>query len=306
MRAAVLLAVALLASPSAWAETVIVSPAEDTYLNINATNYATSPQLNLYTWPVNMIANAILLRWDLTGIPPGAAVQSATIELVMVGLEGPDTTYDATVHRLLRPAIFSRATGRTTDGMTGWTPSACCYQGIPLAQADIAPSESTLVLDRTLGVKRWSVTQMVQMWVTTPAANLGMLVNSDPVAGDGGRVFASMEAADPTQRPRLVVTYTTGSTPPPPPTFLTLTWQDRSDNEDGFRVDRGDNGAALREIARVGANVATWRDETVARGGSYCYEVRAYNAAGLSTPSNRACKGPPGAPGLAIRTEVIP
>lgn len=93
---------------------------------------------------------------------------------------------------------------------------------------------------------------------------------------------------------------------PLPPTMLTLTWQDNATNEEGVQIWRGDDGGALRELTRVGVNVVTYRDETVARGHAYCYEVRAFNAAGASASSNRACKGPPGLPALTVSTEVTP
>jgi len=37
----------------------VIPPTGDTYLNIDAGNYATEQQLNLYTWPDAKPANAI-------------------------------------------------------------------------------------------------------------------------------------------------------------------------------------------------------------------------------------------------------
>jgi hypothetical protein len=34
--------------------------------------------------------------------------------------------------------VISQATGYTADGVTDWTPSACCYNNVALAQADIS------------------------------------------------------------------------------------------------------------------------------------------------------------------------
>lgn len=70
-----------------------------------------------------------------------------------------------------------------------------------------------------------------------------------------------------------------------------LTWQDNSDNEDGFKVERKTPsipGDTFGEIAQVGANVATFKD-TVTDGQERCYRVRAFNASGDSTFTNEAC-----------------
>jgi hypothetical protein len=50
---------------------------------------------------------------------------------------------------------------------------------------------------------------MVQEWLSAPAGNLGLLLNSDASKlRDRFRNFASMEHPDPSLRPSLRVTYT--------------------------------------------------------------------------------------------------
>src|SRR5439155_15358766 len=66
-------------------QTTAISPTGDTYLNINATNNATAPTLNLYTWPDARSANAIVRRFDLASIPAGSTVLSATLHLNQTG-----------------------------------------------------------------------------------------------------------------------------------------------------------------------------------------------------------------------------
>ena len=62
---------------------------------------------------------------------------------------------------------------------------------------------------------------------------------------------------------------------------LSLTWTDASTNEDGFKVERatGTTGA-YGQLATVAANATGYVDATVTAGTTYCYRVRAYNAAG--------------------------
>src|SRR5438045_8161232 len=48
---------------------------QDTSINVNATNYSTSTTLTTYTWPDNRVANAILMKFDVSSLPAGATVQ---------------------------------------------------------------------------------------------------------------------------------------------------------------------------------------------------------------------------------------
>jgi hypothetical protein len=96
-----------------------------------------------------------------------------------------------------------------------------------------------------------------------------------------------------------VVTTPTTSLPPAAPSSqvavagstssVTLTWQDSSNNELGFLIERSTNGAkSWTQIGQVGANVTSYTDTSVNKGKTYCYRVRAYNAIGNSVYSNVA------------------
>ena len=80
--------------------------------------------------------------------------------------------------------------------------------------------------------------------------------------------------------------------PPAHAAKATLDWQDMSNNEDGFNVERkGDlcsGAAAFGQLAQVGKDVITYVDQAVVEGGKYCYRVNAYNTAGASAWSNSA------------------
>ena len=70
----------------------------------------------------------------------------------------------------------------------------------------------------------------------------------------------------------------------------TLTWTDRAQDEDGFRIERkrGATGPFL-EIATVGPDATSFVDAGVEDGPTFCYRVRAFNVFGVSAPSNEAC-----------------
>src|SRR5262249_2356753 len=71
-----------------------------------------------------------------------------------------------------------------------------------------------------------------------------------------------------------------------------LSWQDNSDNETGFKVERAlpPNGqlGAFTQIAIVPAGTSSYVDATVSGSESYMYRVCATNSGGDSPPSNVA------------------
>ena len=68
---------------------------------------------------------------------------------------------------------------------------------------------------------------------------------------------------------------------------MTLSWQDTSNNEDGFRIYRI-TGDQKQVIGEVGPNVTSYIDGQAPR--DACYVVTAFNAAGESTPAGSACR----------------
>ncbi len=67
---------------------------------------------------------------------------------------------------------------------------------------------------------------------------------------------------------------------------VVLSWQDNSDNETGFKIERATGSGTFTELAAVGAGIATYNDPSVFTGNAYSYRVRAYNANENSNYSN--------------------
>ncbi len=98
--------------------------------------------------------------------------------------------------------------------------------------------------------------------------------------------------------------------PPPPPdapsatnatpstsSSITVSWTDRSANEDGFRAERSlDGGASWATVSTTAANVTALQDGGRTSEQQVCYRVIAFNAGGESPPSNTDCTTPPAAP----------
>ncbi len=92
----------------------------------------------------------------------------------------------------------------------------------------------------------------------------------------------STPAAVPTAPSNLRITSTS-------PTSITLTWTDKSNNEDGFKIERSPDGSSgWTEIGTVGANVNMYTDANLTCETTYYYRVRAYNGDGNSEYSNVA------------------
>jgi hypothetical protein len=88
------------------------------------------------------------------------------------------------------------------------------------------------------------------------------------------------------------------TTPPAAPTDLKATgvdapavdlaWTDQSAVEDGYRVERSDNGAAFTTVGYLSANITSYRDIYVNAKTAYAYQVRAYKDGAFSGYSNVA------------------
>ncbi len=162
-----------------------------------------------------------LLRFDLSAIPAGATVQSATLNLRM------DRTrsdfYQVNVHRVLASwseGAFAPFGGGGAPAMAGDTTWLHRFFGATQSWAtpggDFVATPSASTAPGFEGFDyAWSGSQLaadVQQWLDTPTANHGWIVVSDTV-NVSARAFVSREGATPGLRPRLVVNY---SEPVPP------------------------------------------------------------------------------------------
>jgi len=92
------------------------------------------------------------------------------------------------------------------------------------------------------------------------------------------------------------LTITIAETPPAAPSNLQatalstsqiqLTWQDNSDDEDGFRVRRSTDGVNFAEVTVTAANATSYTDSGLTASTLYYYKVKATGAAGGSDYSN--------------------
>jgi hypothetical protein len=196
--------------------TMALSP-QDTFLKLDASVNSTQATLNLYTWPDYQAANAILMKFNLGSLPAGAAIQKAELRLSLVQADTRNSSYTVTAHKVVgKNPTVAQATGQSPSSGQTWTPSGCCYNGVPLAQSDISAPYATVSVGTTTGAYSWTITELVREWLADPASNFGLLLNSDATkAKDAFRYFASMENPNTGLRPVLHVTYSAGDATPP-------------------------------------------------------------------------------------------
>lgn len=75
-----------------------------------------------------------------------------------------------------------------------------------------------------------------------------------------------------------------------------LSWQDTSNNEEFFDIERAIGGGGFVPLVTVAANVESYSDSTVSPDMAYSYKVKARNAVGSSGYSNVAAASTPPAP----------
>lgn len=68
--------------------------------------------------------------------------------------------------------------------------------------------------------------------------------------------------------------------------MVTLSWQDNSNNETGFRIQRAEGSNAFTNLTEVAANATAYQDTAVVNGRTYQYRVLAFNNNGNSAFSN--------------------
>jgi titin len=115
----------------------------------------------------------------------------------------------------------------------------------------------------------------------------------------------AFNAAGSTYAPTYLTAITTSTIPAPPAstsatglsdTQIRLTWEDNSDNEDGFKVLRYSAGSWV-EVGSTGPNTSGFTDSGLTSGQTYAYWITAYNAAGMAYGSayiSAVAKGPSG------------
>jgi hypothetical protein len=144
-----------------------------------------------------------MIEFHLVGLPVGAYVRSASLELYA---ETASVGGAVTVHPINRSWVEGtcQGSGCTADGATYDT-----YDGINLWATSGGDFDSVAAATQTLAGNAtwygWDITTLARQWLDGTRPNHGLMLIAEPPAD---AAFASSDAADPTTRPRLTITYT--------------------------------------------------------------------------------------------------
>lgn len=219
----------------------------------------------------------------------------------------PATTY--TYRVIATNATGDSAPSNEASGMTlpepptapsGLTVTTISQSSLRLNWTDASDNETGFKIERSPnGVSGWQQVGATGMNATA-FQDLGLLAGTTYHY----RVLANNAGGDST--PSNVASGTTLPNPPSAPSGLTVTvpaapagasqlvlnWNDNSNNETGFKVERSTDNfgspANTTLVTTTAANVSTYTNTGLTAGTTYYYRVRATNAAGDSGNSNVA------------------
>jgi hypothetical protein len=149
----------------------------------------------------------VLVRFELPALPEGATLSSATLHLY--DFYGTNAGNTIKLHRAL-----TAWTAWFVDWLDAYHGVTAWGAGGGLAGTDYATTpDDTFVTGNSAGWHSFEVTATVSDCLATPAANLGWFVIGDAITGY--TVYDSSESTvDAALRPKLVIDYSTGGSPP--------------------------------------------------------------------------------------------
>ena len=200
-------------SPSTENQTVTLNPITDTYIQGNSgdENNATSVDL-----PIGELNNAtgairrILIKFDLSKIPAGSTIVSATLSLYNKK-DYADTAGVFKVYRVKQVWVENQATWNIWKTGSKWA-TAGAFGATDTEQTDIGSRDMT-ASESVNTYKDWTLTaSAIQEMVDGTFTNNGFLLKADTELNDG---YTFGSASD-TNKPKLVIVYqTSGGSPPP-------------------------------------------------------------------------------------------
>jgi hypothetical protein len=131
----------------------------------------------------------ILVRFDLSSIPPASVIKNATLRMYAKNVLAPSgSSKSIQAYVLLEPWVegtmlgsgtANGATWRTRDGSNNWDKAGGTYYDYVIAVGrEEATGLSPLPAGFTAGWVSWDMTQLMQAWTDGVVGNFGMLLRS--------------------------------------------------------------------------------------------------------------------------------
>jgi hypothetical protein len=179
------------------------------------------------------------------------------------------------------PALTSIVPNTGTQGagvavtLTGTNLLAVTALSAPVAGVTV--TGLTIVNNNTLTANLTIAPDAVTGAVTVNAATPGGITNS---------VTFTVAPGINTSAPAAPSGVAVGTDSANPTSQLAVYWNGNSNNETGFQVFRSPDSVTFSQIATVGAGVTQYYDGGLPANAQFFYYVRAFNASGISAPSN--------------------
>lgn len=172
------------------------------------TNYGSDTFLKIEKWGGGGHIHALVGFPDLSSIPSGATITSATLTLTRIDGSADGQTHTLTVTRLLRNWVEAQATWNVWATASNWTTGGAADDGSD-HENDLSATIS--VTDSAGACTSGDLSAIVQGWLDSDFANYGFrLERTDGADDTEWREFASSEGTD-GSRPYLTVDYTEGA-----------------------------------------------------------------------------------------------
>lgn len=187
--------------------TTTIQADQDTYIMLkppdDANNFGASSQLIVDRESTDL--QRILLKFDLSAIPTGATITSASLQMQATAIGG---TLNIDVYELLQS--WDEGSGSGTPGAANWTENAAATNWATAGGSFNSTAVATLNTNAT-GQHSWDITSLVQGWVDGSRTNNGVLVASPDGGGNRTVTYDSREG---TFAPQLVINYSGTNTSP--------------------------------------------------------------------------------------------
>ncbi len=184
--------------------------------------------------------------------------------------------------------IYSLAAGGAYGHMSGTTMAAPYVAGVAALVASVIPEgDAAAIRERLFSTVRplaslqgITTTGGMVDAVAALASQVEMSSRLETAAEYSSHATAA-KLKDPTEEPVQDPAVLAASA-----SSISLMWDDNSDNEDGFMLERSEDGTTFSVVANLPADTVSFTDTAVNPGCTYTYRVCAYNGYGVSDYSN--------------------
>jgi hypothetical protein len=160
-------------------------------------NHATNTSLHVTAWTYsgNQTTTRVLLDFDLSAIPAGAVVNSATLNLFY----NPTSGFNNEQQSGANEGAIYRITNSWSENTVTWNNQPAYTTAGAVSYPASVNYDDDLTAD---------VTQLIQLYVDSPSISHGFLLKLNDEQSYRARMFASSDHATSALHPELIVTYT--------------------------------------------------------------------------------------------------